>query len=351
VNSLKSLAGIIASHSIDVKSGENVLIVLTGEGLPLAKEVYRSVIEKGGNPLLRVWHNDIVRDLISSASRRQLETHARLEEHDVEWSHAVVNIVGHTNLSYTRDIPPSRISQYEKATKIAKLKVLEKKWLTCLFPSAHGARLAGMSCRGFEALFFKTILSLDWKRMERTQDGLKKKLDKGRSVRIVGKDTELSFNIEGRKAVKYSGRNNLPDGEVMIAPQEDSVEGCIRFDVPSWKRGKLVRGVFLEFRKGRVIRASARSNTEYLKRMLQTDKGASRVGEFAVGTNPGITRYTGQTLVDEKMMGTVHFALGYSYPETGGLNRSAIHWDLIKDLRERGAMYIDGKEVRLSDEG
>ncbi len=177
-------------------------------------------------------------------------------------------------------------------------------------------------------------------------------------MRIVGKETDLSFSIKGRTAIPCAGEYNMPDGEIFTAPVETSTEGKIFFEFPAIAGGREVAGIRLTFRKGRVVEASAEKNEGYLKEMLAADRGASVLGEFGIGANAGVTSFTRDILLDEKMGGTIHLAVGRSYPESGGKNDSAVHWDMIKDLRDAGrslprreAGPADGRPVREDAEG
>jgi aminopeptidase len=164
-------------------------------------------------------------------------------------------------------------------------------------------------------------------------------------VRIVGKETDLSFSIKGRRAIPCAGEYNMPDGEIFTAPVENSTEGTIFYEFPAIYGGREVSGIRLTFRKGKVVEASAEKNESILTEMLDADPGARVLGEFGIGANAGVTDFTRDILLDEKMGGTIHLAIGRSYPESGGRNHSAVHWDMIKDLRREGELYLDGKPV------
>jgi aminopeptidase len=160
-------------------------------------------------------------------------------------------------------------------------------------------------------------------------------------IHIVAPETELDFSVEERTFINCDGHENMPDGEVFTGPVEDSMEGNVHFSYPAIYGGREVTGVRLWFEKGKVIRATATKNEEFLLKTLDTDEGARRVGEFAFGTNKSIDRFTGQILFDEKINGSFHLALGASYPETGGKNESAVHWDMICDMRKGGEVWAD----------
>jgi aminopeptidase len=184
-----------------------------------------------------------------------------------------------------------------------------------------------------------------WRALRERQARLIERLSTARELRIEGESTDLTLSVSGRTWINSDGRRNMPSGEVFTGPHEGSAEGRIRFGVPSSPRGVPVEGVELEFREGRVVSARADRGEDYLRATLQTDEGASRLGEIGIGTNTGIDRAVGSILFDEKIGGTVHLALGRSYPETGGVNESAVHWDLICDLRDGGRLTADGEPV------
>jgi len=347
MNDLEKLAEFICSHSLDIQPGDRVQINLMGEGMALVKSLYKVLLQLNALPHLTVKDNELVSLFFQHASQNQMRRLVEIEAAEHEWSDAVVNIVGHTEINYLDPVPSETISFYENISKPIKLLCVERKWLTLIYPTHACAAQAGMDYTRFQKLIFDATLQTDWQEMAIYQDELKDRLDKGGELTILSDDTNLTVTIQNRSAAAYWGRKNLPDGEVMIAPVETSAEGYITFNIPSLKRGKRVSDIYLEFRNGRVTHARAGENQGFLETLLKTDDGASFMGELAFGTNPLITQYTGLTLLDEKIAGTVHIALGHSYPEIGGLNSSAIHWDLIKDLRRSGCILIDNKEILL----
>jgi aminopeptidase len=187
-----------------------------------------------------------------------------------------------------------------------------------------------------------------WKELSARQARLVERLSAGREIRIEAEGTDLRLRVDGRTWINSDGKHNMPSGEVFTGPLEDSANGYIRFTVPSSPRGVEVADVQLTFVDGRVVAASAQRGDDYLQAALQTDSGARFLGELGIGTNVGIDRPTGPVMLDEKMAGTVHLALGRSYPETGGTNASALHWDMICDLRGRGQLTVDGEPLPLT---
>jgi len=228
---------------------------------------------------------------------------------------------------------------------------LGRRWCLTLWPTAAGAQQAGMGTTEFAA-FVRRALFLDrgdagmaWHELSHFQARLIERLQTARELRIEADGTDLTLSVEGRTWVNSDGKRNMPSGEVFTGPHEASAEGRIRFTIPSSPRGVEVADITLEFREGRVVDARAERGEEYLKATLATDEGASRLGEIGIGTNFGIDRPVGAILFDEKIGGTVHLALGRAYAECGGTNHSALHWDIVKDLRTTGTLYLDGEVV------
>jgi aminopeptidase len=202
-----------------------------------------------------------------------------------------------------------------------------------------------MSLAEFEELSFGAV-SADWPAMRDELLRRKVQFEAAREVRIVGPSTDLRLGVAGRTWIVDEGKHNMPGGEIFTGPIEDSVEGEVLYDFPAVYGGREVEGVRLRFQAGKVVDASARTGEAYLIAMLDADEGARRLGELGVGTNYGIQRFSKSVLFDEKIGGTVHLALGRSYDETGGTNQSAIHWDMVKDLRADGEIHLDGQIVQ-----
>jgi aminopeptidase len=230
---------------------------------------------------------------------------------------------------------------------------LNKRWCGTIWPTPA---LAGQAAMGQEeyASFLSRALFLDrsdpcaaWGELSRRQAELVERLGRAREIRIEAEGTDLRLSVAGRTWINSDGRRNMPSGEVFTGPHEDSAEGTIRFTIPSNRQGVEVADAQLRFAEGRVVEAHAARGEEHLRTALETDAGARFLGELGIGTNPGIDRSTGSTLLDEKIAGTVHLALGRSYPETGGRNVSALHWDLICDLRQGGRVSADGEAIEI----
>ncbi len=265
------------------------------------------------------------------------------------------------NTSYLSNVDSSRIVLHKQARHDIRSKFYERaargemRWVYTLFPTEGHAQNAGMSFNEYSDFVFKACMpDLDdpvgyWKSVSAYQQKLIKWLDGKKDVHVTGLETDLTLSIEGRRFTNCDCHINVPDGEIFCGPVENRINGHVYFSYPAIYLGHEVTGVRLWFESGKVIKATADKNQEYLETMLDTDEGSRFVGEFAIGTNEGISKFTGEILFDEKIGGSFHMALGDSYPESGGLNKSAIHWDMICDLHKGGEISVDG--VTLHKDG
>jgi aminopeptidase len=249
-------------------------------------------------------------------------------------------------------VDPDLQARMAKSSRPLKNKLLKKKWTLTLFPTEAYAQDAEMSLREFEDFVYAATFSDEdapvkaWRDLARRQDKLISKLEGAKEVRIVGPGTDLTMSIDGRTFINSAGTHNMPSGEVFTGPVETSAEGVIEYDFPVVNQGREIDGIRLVFRQGRVVEATATKNEDFLHRMLDMDPGARRLGELGIGTNYRIQRFIKNILFDEKIGGTIHLAVGASYSETGGTNKSSLHWDMIKDLRKGGELIVDGKVIQ-----
>lgn len=342
------LAQILVSHSVKAKKGEIVRISCGELARPLALAVFREVLRAGAHPLWNVGFDEAQRIFFEEASRDQIAHLPPTKLYEAKRIDADVVIVAPGNTRHLTHIPPKKLADRRKATRpISEIVLRRVRWVLTNFPTEALAQETDMALSEYERLYFRAV-NQDWPAMARMFARAKRILERTSRVRIVGKDTDLSFSIRGRKAIPCAGEYNMPDGEIFTAPVESSTEGKIFFEFPAIYGGREVAGIRLVFRGGKVVEASADKNESTLKEMLAADPGASRLGEFGIGANAGVTRFTRDILLDEKMGGTIHLAIGRSYPESGGRNVSAVHWDMIKDLRREGEVYLDGKPALRS---
>ncbi|MDO8426222.1 MAG: aminopeptidase [Deltaproteobacteria bacterium] len=344
---VSKLASILVHHSIEVKKGDVVLISSSTElAKPLVLEVYREVVKSGGHPLTSIGFEETSNIFYKYASKDQLLNFPKIKMYEAKNIDCVVNIRAAANKKALSNIDPKALSERSKVLRpIGEEIVNNKRWILCNFPTNGLAQEADMSLDEYED-FVYSATNIDWNRVKKEELKLKKALDKAGEVRIVGEDTDLTVSIKGRKAIPCYGERNMPDGEVFLSPVEDSADGQIYYEMPAIYQGREVTGIRLKFRDGKVVDAGADKNEKFLITMLDTDKGARYLGELGIGVNYGIQKFTKDILFDEKIGGTVHLAVGRSYEDAGGKNISAIHWDMIKDLRKKGAIYLDGKAIQ-----
>ena len=324
-------AELIVNYSTKTKEGDNVLIQLTDCGMELAKEVYRLSFERGASPLILVTPTESTRQYYVLVKTEFLNLMPKHLLALVKASDVVISIRGESNPKSFSNVDSKRISLRQAALKEISEERLSKRWCLTQTPSEGYAQEAEMSLSEYEDFLYASILR-DWDEERTRMKKLADILNKGSTVRIVGKKTDLSLSIAGRTAVVGDITHNVPGGEVFTAPIDDSAEGEVYFDFPAISYGQEVQDVRLRFHQGEVVDFSAGKNEALLKNMIETDNGARRLGELGIGTNYGITRFTKNILFDEKIGGTIHLALGRAYKECRGTNDSAIHWDLVKSM-------------------
>jgi aminopeptidase len=313
----------------------------------------REILLRGAWPILGVELPGADEQLYEHAQDAQLDEapSALVALYDGIDSYLWVEAPANTrNLS---DVDPARIARWARARQPIKDATLAKRWSVTLWPTPAGAQEAGMSELRFADVVRRACF-LDreepiaaWRELRAFQERLiGERLAQARVVRIEAEDTDLTVGVAGRRWVNSDGKRNMPSGEVFTSPLEHTAEGTIRLQVPSSARGVAVEDIRLTFAGGEVVAAEAARGQDYLEATLDSDDGARRLGELAIGTNRGIDRPVGAILFDEKMHGTIHIALGSSYPEAGGENASAVHWDIVCDLREGGRLWVDGEVLQ-----
>lgn len=354
---VEKLAELLVNYSVKVKPGDKTAIMGDSLAEPLLKAIYVNVLKAGGYPYLILSPGGLDELFYKHASEGQLKfvpppTKLIYDTYDVR-----ISIGGDSNTKELSGIDPSRVVMAQQArrelmkTFLSRAAKGELRWTYALYPTNAYAQDADMGLEEYEDFLYNACLGDVndpigyWKRFSAWQQKIADWLKGKKRVRITAPETELNFSIEGRTFINCDGRENMPDGEVFTGPVEDTMEGQVYFSYPTIENGREVTGVRLWFKEGRVIKATADKNEDFLIKTLDTDEGARRVGEFAFGTSRGITRFTRQILFDEKIDGSFHMALGSSYPETGGLNESAIHWDMICDMRQDLEIQLDGEVI------
>ncbi len=344
-----AFADLLVGYCLDVQPHQQVMVRSTSLAAPLLVELQRAILAADAWPIMRIEVPGQARGFYEHAKDWQLEEVAPLAVHEAKKCERVLGIQAPEDVRELAGVDPDRLMRARRARKQIQEQTMRKRWCSTLWPTPALAAAAGLEHADY-ADFVARALFLDrpegpvaaWQELGAFQQQLAKRLEKVSTVRIEADGTDVTLTTGGRSWVNSDGKRNMPSGEVFTGPLETSANGRIRFTVPSSPAGVEVRGVELTFRDGVVVQASAEAGQEYLDRALATDDGARRLGELGIGTNYGIDRPTGTILLDEKMGGTVHLALGRSYPETGGVNESALHWDLICDLRTGGRITVDG---------
>jgi aminopeptidase len=315
------------------------------------RSIHRALLEREAWPLIRLAASELAPDFYRYARDPQLDSFAPVELLEVQQADAVIGIIAPANTRALASVDPALIARAGRARAAVRDARLATRWCGTVWPTPALAQQAAMGDEDYAA-FVSSALFLDrpdpaaaWHELSDAQQGLVDRLSRATEIKIEAEGTDLSLRVDGRTWINSDGKHNMPSGEVFTGPLEDSANGTIRFTVPTSPGGVEVTGVELTFRDGEVVAARADRGQQYLDTALATDPGARRLGELGIGTNPGIDRATGLVLLDEKMAGTVHLALGRSYPETGGRNSSALHWDLICDLRAGGRLISDGNVI------
>ena len=350
---VEKLAKLCTHYSVNVKPKEQVLIRGSTLALPLIDALYKECLLCGAYPLF-LPSTDFDYTFYKYAKEPQLEFVSPFAKFLVENGDVMIRVACDPNPRGLTTIDSAKIRKHRASQKkigqIFDKRYAEGKlrWTVLPYPISAQAQEAAMPLEEYEEFVYGSCLVgkkdpvAEWKKIHRQQEKICEFLNKTSEIRIIGEDTELTFTVKGRKWGNCSGKINMPDGEVFTGPIEDSTNGRIRFTYPGIYSGKEVEDINLTFKDGKVVKASAAKGDELLKEILKIE-GADRIGEAAIGTNYGITKFTKEMLFDEKMGGTIHMALGNSYPETGGLNKSAIHWDILKDMNKGGEIYADGK--------
>ncbi len=348
---IEKLADILVNYSCNLQNGEKVLIDCYGFScLSLIKALIREVYKAKGLPFFSIKENSIIREIIKNCSAEQLKFMSYIELEEMKGMDAYIGIRAHDNVNELADLDRQKVNDYLKhySEPVTDYRVDKTKWVILRYPNNSMAQLAGTSLEDFENFYFN-VCNLDYKKMSSAMDALVDTLNNTDKIKILGKETDLSFSIKGMPSIKCDGKNNIPDGEVFTSPVKNSVNGNIYFNIPQIYQCITFENITLHFKNGKVVKASCTGKTEELNKLLDIDDGARFIGEFAIGVNPYIKKPMKDGLFDEKINGSVHFALGKSYLEADNGNRSSIHWDLILIQTQEfdgGEIYFDNRLVR-----
>lgn len=351
------LAKILVNYSVKAKKGERALIVADWLAQPLALQVYKELI-KAGTSEIRV-HFDVDEQVLSRsynefgeaffkyAKKDQIEAYPKLADQEIKNLDIWIRLYAQSNTRGFSGIDSTKISQRTKVIRpLLDHRVLKTKWVITKFPTEAQAQEADMSLAEYEDFVFSAVNNVSWLKKQKEQEKLIKIVNAVSEVHIIGPETDLKMSIKGRKAENGDGHFNMPDGEVFTSVVENSTTGFITYTYPALYLGKEFHKVRLEFKGGKVTKATADKGEEDLNKILDVDSGGRIIGELGLGNNFAIKKFTKDILFDEKIGGSIHLALGKGYKETGSKNESALHWDMIKDLRQGGELWFDNKMVQ-----
>lgn len=352
---INKLANLLINHSCALRAGENVLIESIGAPKEIIIALIHEVRAVGANPFVSIKDDQIIRELCSCYTEEYVKMMADFELYTLKQMDAFIGIRAFMNISELSDVPRDKINnvlKYYMQPVHLEQKNEYTRSVLLRWPTAAMAQRADMSTEAFEDFYFNACI-IDYTKLEKMMEPIVALMQKTDKVRIVGPgDTDISFSINGMPKNKNAGRHNIPDGEISTAPTRNSVEGRIKFNVPSNYYGTTFENICLDFKNGKVINAAS-NETEKINKVLNIDAGARYTGEFAFGLNPYITKPMKDILFDEKIRGSIHIALGNAYKKCDNSNRSAIHWDLILIQTPEwggGNIYFDDKLIRKDGE-
>ena len=350
---IQKLAQLCVHYSVNVKPNEQVIIQGTSVAYPLINEIYKECLLSDAHPMVLA-NLDTDYTFYKYAKEHQLTFLSPIVKFVVENADVNIGIFCEPSPKGLSTVDPTKMRTRAAARRelmeifMKRVAAGKLRWTGLPYPINAEAQEASMALEEYEDFVYSSCLVdredpiAEWKRIQQQQQKTCDYLNKAKEIHVIGEDTELSFSVQGRKWINCSGQENMPDGEVFTGPVESSVNGTIRFTYPGIYVGREVEDIRLTFKDGKVVKASAAKGDELLQQLLKVE-GADRLGETAIGTNYGINRFTKNMLFDEKMGGTIHMALGNSYPESMGENKSAIHWDILKDMKKDGEIYADEK--------
>ena len=342
----EKLANNLLTYSVNIQKGDNILIEILGEdGIPLAKELIKRAEELGARPYFNIINYEVLRVMLENATEEQIKIYAKHDETRMKDMQAYIGIRAISNTSELNGISRDVMELYNKYYNTPvhfEERVKNTKWCILRYPNNTMAQMNNMNTDEFEDYFFK-VCNIDYNRMSKAIEPLKKLLSNTDRIHIIGPETDLSFSVKGIPAEKYVGTFNIPDGEVATAPIKTSVNGYITYNTETTYNGITFTNIRFEFKDGKIVNATS-NKTKELNEILDTDEGARYIGEFAFGLNPYVDKPIGDTLFDEKVHGSFHLTPGDSLEESDNGNRSSIHWDIVNIQRDDfggGEIYFD----------
>lgn len=352
-NRIAVLAKNLVNYSVKAGKGDKVLIEAYDVDSALVTQLIKEIRKNGAYAFVEMYDSKVQRRLLMDADETYCSLLTKYNRVRMEDMDCYIGIRGAYNSFESSDVPGEKMDMYSRIYSHPihhDLRVCKTRWVVLRYPNDSMSQLAGMSTEKFEDFYFN-VCNLDYSKMDRAMTPLVELMNKTDRVRIVAKDTDLTFSIKGIGAIKCSGACNIPDGEVYTAPVKDSVNGVITYNAPSIENGIKFEHVRLEFKDGKIINATS-NYTDDSNKIFDTDEGARYVGEFAIGVNPYIIQPMGDILFDEKISGSIHFTPGCCYEDADNGNKSAVHWDLVLiQTPEYGGGKIYFDDVLIRDNG
>ncbi len=350
---VQKLAKLLVDYCVGVQPGDKVVINGNLVTRPLMLAVYKEVVKAGGHPLANFADAEMQEFFLREGNDDQLNYVSDINKLIVETFDCAIGLMGSENTRAMTKVDPARQRMSQMAQMALQKTMMERsstgefRWVGTMFPTHAFAQEADMSLSDYEDFVYQACLLhkedpvAEWKTVQKSQQRYVDFLKGKKKLAVKGPHVDLAMSIEDRTFINDGGEKNMPGGEIFTGPVEESVNGWVRFSHPAIMAGREVDGIELKFEQGKVVQSSAKKNEEFLNTTLDSDEGARYLGEFAIGTNNGIDRFSKSILFDEKIGGTIHMAVGASYPESGGKNVSAIHWDMICDMRDGGQIWVD----------
>lgn len=348
----QKLAKLLVKYSVFVKPNENVIISGSSEAEDLIAAIYKEVILAGGHPVLRFSPKGLTYFFYKYAKRHQIEKYPDIYEDMINKSHKLIGVGSESNTKELSSCDSQKITTRSKVMKKISDLICNNKpkmnRVSTSYPTNALAQDAEMSLTEYENFFYNACF-VDWKTLSKKMHKINSHFKENSKVHLIGEGIDLKMQVHGKLSTVCDGKENMPDGEVFMAPFRESANGWIKFDYPSIENGKEVSGIYLRFENGKAVEMKADKNEELLREKLSIDENASHIGEFGIGCNPKITKYTNNLLFDEKIGGTIHLAMGMAYKDNGGGNDSAIHWDIVKSMK-KAKLVVDGKIIQENGE-
>lgn len=349
----RKLAQLAVRRGVNVKPGHKIIISGGSEAIPFLVELYKEVILQKAIPIVKVALPDVNDFFYKYATKEQLEYFPDYWFDTVKQADCYIGIDTTTNTRELSNCDSKKMTTREKIThKISDYVCNERdkiKRCSIAYPCLALAQDAEMSITEYENFVYGATIGVDWKKLEIIINKMLSKFKEGSSVHLIGEGVDLKMKVHGKRARSDLDFDNMPAGEIFMAPLRESLNGWIKFDYNSVRNGKEVCDIYLRFENGKVVESKASKNEDFLKEMLNTDENSSYVGELGIGCNPKVTKYTNNLLFDEKIGGTIHLALGMAYKENGGGNDSGIHWDIVKSMK-KAKLIVDGKVIQENGE-